>query len=124
MVLRVLNVSTSRNLIVKSTVFPLCSICRYLNNLVVYFHYSILDTIDHIGEETVEGCGRCIWTALADCLGSNPHTIGFSIQCQLFCSITTEDLYFGKLGLYINLSYAILKTVYTKSVTSHLSIDI
>jgi len=160
MVLRVLNVFTSRHLIVKSAVFPLCGICRYPHNLVVYFitprkcvipivcvklgklyvvkhscvvfdyiqfpkfQYSILDTIDHIGEETMESCGRCIWTALADCLGSNPHTIGVSIQCQLFCSITTEDPYFGKLGLYTNLSYAFLKTVYTKSVTSHLYIDI
>ena len=123
--LRILNVYTSRHLIVKSTVFPLCGICRYPYNLVVYFHYCILDTIDYIGEETMEGCGRCIWTALADCLGSNPHTTGVSIQCQLFCSITTEDPYFGKLlGLYTNLSYAILKTVYTKSVTSHLYIDI
>lgn len=69
----------------------------------VHFHYSILDTTDHIGEETMESCGRCIWTPLADCLGSNPDTTGVSIQCQLFCSVTTEDPYFGKLGLYINI---------------------
>jgi len=72
----------------------------------------------------MESCGRCIWTPLADHLGSNPDTTGVSIQCQLFCSVTAEDPYFGTLGLYINLLYAILKTVYTESVTSHLYIDI
>lgn len=61
-----------------------------------------------------------MWTPRADCLGSNPDTTGVSIQFQLFCSVTTEDPYFGKLGLYIYLLYAILKTVYTESVTSHL----
>ena len=125
MVVRVVNVSKSRNLIVKSMVFPLCSTCRFPYNLVVFhFYYSILDTIDHIGEETMENYGRCIWTPLAVCLGSNPDTIGVSIQCQFFCSITTEDPYFGKLGLYINLLYANLKTVHKKchftSLYSHL----
>jgi hypothetical protein len=66
------------------------------NMLVFLFFFSVLDTSDRTGEETMEGCCRCFCTPFAGSPGSNFYTSGISIQCQPFCSITTEDLCFRK----------------------------